>query len=138
MTGWNPAPDEQEEQRRLQQMRSCQTLNMVALIGAPVSLIIGGLALSVAALVCAIVSFAKMRKVVKPDDMAGSVPRTLYTQSLVCLVVSSVTTALNLVAFVAMFGVVMQALESGDLSALFDSLGDAPQNGTAPEKSIWD
>ena len=107
---------EEQLQQRMQQLRSCQTLTTIALIGAPVSLLVGGVALSTAALVCAIVAFVRMRRLVDPDDVPGSVGRTLYVQSVVAL----------------------EAMQSGDASALFDSFGSAPQEAPSSGKSIWD
>ena len=130
--------EEERQQQQLRQMRTCQTLNMVALIGAPVSLIIGGLALSIAALVCAIVSYVKMRRIISPNDPVGSIQRTLYKQSTIALVASSVCAALSVVAFAYMFGAVMQALQTGDISSVFDSFGSTPAETSSPDKSIWD
>ena len=130
--------EEQRQQIQLKQMRTCQTLNMVALVGSPVSLIIGGLALSTASLVCAIVSYVKMRRIISPNDPVGSVQRTLFRQSTIALVASSVCMALNVVAFAYMFGAIMQAVQTGDVSGLFDSFGTSPSESSAPSKSIWD
>lgn len=129
---------EEQLQQRMQQLRSCQTLTTIALIGAPVSLLVGGVALSTAALVCAIVAFVRMRRLVDPDDVPGSVGRTLYVQSVVALVASCVALGFNAVAFVFMFGALLEAMQSGDASALFDSFGSAPREAPSSGKSIWD
>ena len=129
---------EEQLQQRMQQLRNCQTLTTIALIGAPVSLLVGGVALSTAALVCAIVAFVRMRRLVDPDDVPGSVGRTLYVQSVVALVASCVALGFNAVAFVFMFGALLEAMQSGDASALFDSFGSAPREAPSSGKSIWD
>ena len=129
---------EEKLQQRMQQLRNCQTLTTIALIGAPVSLLVGGVALSTAALVCAIVAFVRMRRLVDPDDVPGSVGRTLYVQSVVALVASCVALGFNAVAFVFMFGALLEAMQSGDASALFDSFGSAPREAPSSGKSIWD
>ena len=102
--GDGPMSEEERQQLKLQRLKTCQTLITVALVGAPVSLLMGGVALSVSALVCAIIAFVKMRKTMEPSDGQGSLARMLYIQSIVALVASCVATCLNAVAFVFMFG----------------------------------
>lgn len=134
----NEPTDNESQQVRLQSLKSCQTLTTIALIGAPVSLIFGGVALGIAALVCAIVSFMKLRKLVTPSDEPGSLARTLYTQAIIALVISIVAMALNVVAFIYMFGAIMDAMQSGDVSKLFDAAGNATQQDASSSTSIWD
>lgn len=144
MTGTNHAngdgsmPDEEWQQMKLQRLKTCQTLITVALIGAPVSLLIGGVALSIASLVCAIIAFARMRKTIEPSDGPGSLARTLYVQSVVALVASCVATCLNAVAFVFMFGAVSQALQTGDFSNLFNTFGAPSGSAASSSGSVWD
>ncbi len=144
MTGTNhangdgPMPDEERQQMKLQRLKTCQTLITVALIGAPVSLLIGGVALSIASLVCAIIAFARMRKTIEPSDGPGSLARTLYVQSVVALVASCVATCLNAVAFVFMFGAVSQALQTGDFSNLFNTFGGPSGSAASSSGSVWD
>ncbi len=59
-------------------------------------------------------------------------------QSVVALVASCVALAFNAVAFVFMFGALLEAMQSGDASALFDSFGSAPREAPSSGKSIWD
>lgn len=131
-------PDEEWQQMKLQRLKTCQTLITVALIGAPVSLLIGGVALSIASLVCAIIAFARMRKTIEPSDGPGSLARTLYVQSVVALVASCVATCLNAVAFVFMFGAVSQALQTGDFSNLFNTFGAPSGSAASSSGSVWD
>lgn len=134
----NDPNDNEVQQAKLQQLKSCQTLIMIALIGAPVSLILGGIALSTAALVCAIVSFVRLRKIVTPSDMPGSIERTLYNQAIIALVISIVALTMNAVAIMYMFDAIMEAMETGDVSKLFDGAGDATQEDGSSSISIWD
>ena len=130
--------EEQDQQRRLQQLKSCQTLTTVALIGAPVSLLIGGVALSIAALVCAIVAFVKVRKTSAAPAASGSIERTLQTLTAVALAVSCAATVLNGIAFIYMFGALIQALETGDMSGLLGTMGSMQMESAPQDKSIWD
>lgn len=130
--------DNGTQQEKLQRMKSCQTLTMIALIGAPVSLLIGGVALSTVALVCGIIAFVRMRKIITPADVPGSVERTLYVQSIIGLGLGIVAMTMNLVAFVYMFGAIMDAVQSGDPSKLLDSMGNAAQPDASSGKSVWD
>lgn len=130
--------DNGAQQEKLQRMKACQTLTMVALIGAPVSLILGGVALSAAALVCGIIAFVRMRKIITPQDAPGSVERTLYVQSIIGLGLSVVAMTMNVIAFIYMFGAIMDAVQSGDASKLLDSMGNATQQDASSSTSIWD
>lgn len=134
----NEQNEDRRQQERLQQLKSCQTLTTIALIGAPVSLLFGGLALSTAALVCAIVALVKLRKIVTPDDMPGSLERTLYTQALIALVISIVAMTLTVVALIYMFGAIMEAMQTGDISRLFDAASSVTPQEPSPDVSIWD
>lgn len=136
--GADPMSEEERQQLKLQRLKTCQTLITVALIGAPVSLLIGGVALSIASLVCAIIAFARMRKTMEPSDGPGSLARTLYVQSIVALVASCAATCLNAVAFVFMFGAVSQALQTGDFSNLFETFGGSSESGSSSSRSVWD
>lgn len=130
--------DERSQQYELQQLKSCQTLTMIALIGAPSSLLIGGVALSTAALVCAIVAFVRMRRIASPDDAPGSLKRTLYTQALIALVISIVAMVMNAIAFAYMFGAIMDAMQTGDVSKIFDAAGDVTPQEASSSASVWD
>lgn len=137
MTG-NESNDNGAQQEKLQRMRTCQTLTMVALIGAPVSLILGGIALSTAALVCGIIAFVRMRKIVTPADEPDSIERTLYIQSIIGLGLGVIAMAMNLFAIIYLFSAISDAVQSGDVSKLLDSMGNATQQDAPPSKSIWD
>lgn len=129
--------EEMRQRLKLQKLKTSQTLITVAFISAPVSLLIGGLALSIAALVCAIVAFVRIRKVLEPSDVPGSIARSLYVQSMVALVASCVAVALNAVAFAYMFGALSQAMQTGDYSKLFNSFGGASASSSSSSGSVW-
>lgn len=137
MAGNQPNGNE-SQQARLQSIKSCQTLTTIALIGAPVSLLLGGVALSTVSLVCAIVAFVKMRKMGTLDDEPGSIERTLRNQAIIALVISIVAMTMNAIAFAYMFGAIMDAMQSGDVSKLFDAAGNATQQDDPSSTSIWD
>lgn len=138
MTTSNEIKDNEAQHEKLQRIKICQTLTMVALIGAPVSLIIGGVALSTAALVCGIIAFVRMRKIITPSDAPGSVERTLYVQSIIGLGLSIVAMTMNVIAFIYMFNAIMDAVQSGDASRLLESMGNATQQDAPSDTSIWD
>lgn len=126
------------------QLRSAQTLITVAVIAGPVSLILGGVLLSVAALVCALVARSKVNRarIVKGDV---GIVKSLGTQTIVALVVSIVATVLNFVSFAFMFMFIMDAINSGNLDQILDSVygagGMGSSAGTASDGSagsVWD
>lgn len=134
----NHSDEYRSQQMRIQYIKGCQVLTVIGLIGAPVSLLFGGVALSTVALVCSIIAYVRMRKIATPDDEPDSLERTLTTQSLVALILSIVAMILNIIAFVYMIGAIMEFLQTGDASSLANALGTMTQEGDAPTKSIWD
>lgn len=125
------------------QLKTVQTLITIAFIVAPISLIFGGIVFSIAALVCAIIAFVKMRHVITPQDGTGSLAKSLYTQSMVALGISAAVTVINAVAFVYVLGMVMTALSTGDFSQIYQMIGGGqlPTGDGGDEASgisIWD
>lgn len=125
------------------QLRSSQTLIMIAFISAPVSIMIGGVLLSSVALICSIIAYRKIRNVIGPEDTKGTVGYSLASQSRIALILSIVTLVLNAIAFIYLFGVLMEVMQDGDYSKLTELMtrsgglyGGEGSSGAAP--SVWD
>lgn len=130
---------------RASQIKSIQTLGSVAIIASPVSLVFGGVLLSLAALICAIVGRSKLNALKASDSTDASVMRILARQNTVGIVVSAAAVVINAIAFAFTFTTLMQAVQSGDasqLNALFgmDQLQDASSaaDSAAQNASVWD
>ena len=117
-----PNPDQRAaDQFDLMELKSARTLSTVATIAGPVSFIIGGVALSSVALVCAILAFTKTRRVLRK----GSGPN------------SSLALVLNLIGLMAMIPILMDAMQTGDYSAILGESAASLQGGTgAPSDGI--
>lgn len=133
----DPSPEQKHAQ-----LRSGQTLTTIAFIAGPVSLVIGGVLLSCVALVCSCIAYSKIKRVLEPADGPGSTALSLLTQSRVAIVVSIVTLVLNGIAFIYLFGILMEMVQSGDYTQLMDMLSgysaSAPSSGDAIDRSVWD
>lgn len=134
-----------DDQKRLQQLRTVQTLDTIAFIAGPVSLLIGGVLLATVALVCAIVAYVKARSLVRPEDAPGSLPASLRMQSIVAIVITAFALIVNAVWFAMTFTALMEVIQSGDYSSLMDALdgldpnAQGPGDGTSGDSgSVWD
>ena len=130
---------------RASQIKSIQTLGSVAIIASPVSLVFGGVLLSLAALICAVVGRSKLNALKASGGADASVMRILTRQNTVGIVVSAAALVINAVAFAFTFGFLMDAVQSGDTSELarmfgMDQLPDGgPVVGSGAEDvSVWD
>ncbi len=130
---------------RASQIKSIQTLGSVAIIASPVSLVFGGVLLSLAALICAIVGRSKLNALKASEGADASVMRILTRQNTVGIVVSAAALVINAVTFAFAFGFLMDAVRSGDTSELarmfsMDQLqsGSPAADSAAEDVSVWD
>lgn len=127
------------------QIKSVQTLSSVAIIASPVSLVFGGVLLSLVALICATIGRSKLNALKGASGVEEPVAKMLTRQNTVGLVVSAAALIINAVAFAFAFNVLMQAVQSGDYSQLtqllgFDPSAQSPMEPTdaAKDVSVWD
>ena len=104
------------------QLKTSQTLLTIAVIAGPVSLILGGVLLSVIALVCAIVAYAKIKKVMEMPTSSKALSGSLRRQSLICIAACSAALVINTAFFVQMMSLYMDYVTSGDLQGLMDAI----------------
>lgn len=131
------------------QIKSIQTLSSIAVIASPVSLIFGGVLLSLVSLICAIVARSKLKTLRAANGVDESILKMLTRQNTVGMVASIAALAINAVAFALTFGLLTQAMQTGDYSQLTSMLGldanmlneatntDGAAIGTQ-EGSVWD
>ncbi|MEY8461180.1 DUF4190 domain-containing protein [Eggerthellaceae bacterium 24-137] len=105
------------------ELKSARTLAMVASIAGPVSLIIGGVALSTVAIVCAIIALTKIRHILaQPDSPQRAYALALKRTALMGIGVGTVALILNAVSVAMILPTLLEAMRTGDYSAI---LGDA-------------
>lgn len=112
-----------------------QTLVMVGLIGGPVSLLIGGIPLSTAGVICAFIAFSNLSKLGARDKESGSIEKRLYIQSIVALAICTIALIANVYFFADVASKIIDAANSGTLDAYMNSL----VNGTEYNQSgsVW-
>ena len=122
------------DQSDLREMNSARTLTTVATIGGPVSLVIGGVALSAVALVCAVLALAKIRSVMAKADSPYRGYATMVRQAAIMgTVISAVALVLNIIGLIAMMPLLMEVIQTGDYSTIFgEGAANLPTDITAP------
>ena len=127
-----PNPDQRAaDQFDLMELKSARTLSTVATIAGPVSFIIGGVALSSVALVCAILAFTKTRRVLRKGPGPNSSFANIVKQTAIMgIFISCVALVLNLIGLIAMIPILMDAMQTGDYSAILGEGATSLQGGT--------
>lgn len=128
------------------QIKTIQALGSIAIIAPPVSLIFGGVLLSLTALICAILGRGKLKTLMATStDLDAGIASMLMRQNTVGLVVSIIVLVVNIVVFAFAFSTMMQAMQSGDYSQMTQLLGIEPlsvDGAGAPDMpqdvSVWD
>ncbi|MBC5582916.1 hypothetical protein GS424_008520 [Eggerthella guodeyinii] len=107
----------------LRELKKSQTMVMVASIAGPVSLFIGGVLLSGVGLVCAIVAFRKLKKLIAKHTDVSVLAQRLKRSAIVGMAVCGVAFALNAISFYLMMPVVLEMMESGDYTGAMTDVG---------------
>lgn len=130
----------QPPEEDIQKLQKIQTFTTVALIAGPVSLLFGGVLLSAIALICAILAFRRSRSFSdEGSEETQDLIRTLQTQSLAALIITIVTTSINLVSFAFSAATLFSLMESGQLDQFWNN--ESSLFGSEPvdtDTSIWD
>lgn len=113
------------------ELKKAQNFVIAASIMAPVSMIIGGALLSTAALVCAILSMTKVRKLLWAAEPVRSLASRLNKACIVAIAVSSIALLLNVISAVIMYPIVYEAMVSGDFSNLMSPQGGGNSSGNS-------
>ena len=122
-TELNGAPVPSSNMNDLRELKKSQTMVMVASIAGPVSLFIGGVLLSGVGLVCAIVAFRKLKKLIAKHTDVSVLAQRLKRSAIVGMAVCGVAFALNAISFYLMLPVVLEMMESGDYTGAMTDVG---------------
>lgn len=120
------------------ELSSTRTLAMVGAIGAPVSLIIGGIALSTVAIVCSAIALAKLRKFAnRPLGAAEAFYNSVRLMALVGLGVGCAALVLNIIGIFLVLPLLMEAIRTGDYSAIFGGDPQSLLGGSSSSSNPW-
>lgn len=122
-TELNGAPVPSSNMNDLRELKKSQTMVMVASIAGPVSLFIGGVLLSGVGLVCAIVAFRKLKKLIAKHTDVSVLAQRLKRSAIVGMAVCGVAFVLNAISFYLMMPVVLEMMESGDYTGAMTDVG---------------
>lgn len=118
--------------KRLSRM---QVLVTVGLIGGPISILIGGVPLSLAALICSVIAFFSLRGLNVSGDDIEPMARRLYIQSIVACGMCIITLTLNMIFFIDLFIQMLDAYKSGNLDSFLNAYLYGSQSSSSD--SIW-
>ena len=113
-----------------QKLESARKLILAAQIIAIVSLFIGGVAASTAAVVLAVIGYRQISEIIQSIDQP-EVKAALKRAGVVALVVSIAALVMNAVALAFLWPEMMQILQTGDYSSLFGGTAPSPSSGTS-------
>lgn len=129
----HPQKQSQDVEYRLTQMNSARTLVLIALFAAPISLLFGGVLLSLGSVILSIIALSKVRSILTPEDVRGTYPRILYFQCILSLVFGITALIVNAVFMSMALPVVIDMMRQGDLNSILD------QNTSSSQSiSTWD
>ncbi|MEG1513163.1 MAG: hypothetical protein RR362_05535 [Raoultibacter sp.] len=126
-----PQPSPQE----MKMLKNAQTMVIAGNIAGPVSLMFGGVLLSSIALIIEIIACTKLSKLAKGKTPFAQAASRLRRANIVGLVICAAAVALNIYAAVIMYPIVLEAVQSGDLSNLLK--GDFSASSTNAPNSTW-
>lgn len=126
-------PPFQPNMQDYRELKSSQTLIMVANIAGPVSLFIGGVLLSGTGLICGIIGYRKLSALAKKQTEVAAVASRLRRSSVVGIVICGVALVLNAVSLYFLLPEVMQLVESGDYTGIAADVG----SGAAGPSTTW-
>lgn len=118
------------------ELRAAQNLVMVGSIAGPVSLFIGGVVLSTAGVVCALLGLRKLNALAKRKTEVSLFAFRLRRSAVVALAICGVALVLNAISFIVMFPLVMEAVESGDYGDLIPNVGGTGSTSSGTN-STW-
>lgn len=118
-------PPSPEDARRL---KVAQNLIMIASIAGPLSLFFGSFWLSGSGLVCAIIGYRRIKKLMDKRTKISEAAAYFRRSGIVAIVISAVITILNVISFFILLPIVIEMIQSGDYG---DLLPKVAQNATS-------
>lgn len=119
----NGVPVPSPNMNDLRELKRAQTLVMVASVAGPVSLFIGGVLLSGIGLVCAVIAFRKLKRIIEKRTDVSALAQRLKRSAIIGIAVCGVAFALNAISFYLMMPVVLEMMESGDYAGAMTDAG---------------
>ena len=120
-----------------QKLASTRKLITFANIAGPVSLIIGGVLLSTAGLICSLIARSRINTMLKeqPQDQAFS-QKVMQTAKpgAIALIICTIALVLNVISLALVMPAVLEASQTGNLTTLF---GGGAVNTTGTVTSTW-
>ena len=113
-------------------LTSSKRLSFFAILGAILSVLIGGSLLSAVALICGIISYRKSKSYISAHA-DSQYSAYLKRRGILSIAVPAISLALNIVAIVVIMPSILQMMESGDYASLF---GGSATN-IAGSSSTW-
>lgn len=123
-------PDGQLSLETLNQIKSTQNLITVATIAAPISLFFGGVLLSTVSIVCAIVAYMKLKKVMTNGGMQHPLVSKVIRSIVLAACFGIGALILNGISVAMVMPTMMEYMSTGDasvLNGLYGSAGEASQ-----------
>lgn len=109
------------------QLTTARHLITFANIAGPISVIIGGVALSTAALVCALIARTKINKLLRRTDPSNSAFRSEIISATkpgaIAIIISVIALVLNAITIAIMMPVLIEVMNTGNFTSLFNSGG---------------
>lgn len=121
----------------LQQIKSAQTLITVATIGAPVSLFVGGVLLSVVSIICAVLGYTKLKKVSLVNGMTHPLVSKVIRSAVLAGCFGIGALVLNGLSMAMLMPAVMDYVNNGNADALNGILGGQAMDSSSGKSSVW-
>lgn len=129
------APLPQDDEKEL---KRAQNLTIAASILGPISLFFGGVLFSGAGVACGIIALRKILKITKKGGALQVAAKRMQTLSIVTLVVCSLAFILNAITIWLLYPIVLEAVQTGDYSALMNGdAGGSLGGGSTEGSSTW-
>jgi hypothetical protein len=124
------------------QLKSTATLTTVGMVCAIVSVFVGGVLLSLVALVCSAIAFSRMKKIISATSSGpidtNSTYQIMLKRAKTTLVISIVALVLNIISGIYVFMIFYQLIASGDLSSIANAFyGSDLQTNISSSSSVW-
>lgn len=127
----------QNSEKKERKLASTRKLITFANIAGPVSLIIGGVLLSTAGLICSLIARSRINTMLKeqPQDQVFS-QKVMQTAKpgAIALIICTIALVLNVISLALVMPAVLEASQTGNLTTLF---GGGAVNTTGTATSTW-
>lgn len=113
-------------------LKTSQRLVMFANIAGPISLILGGIILGAAGLICAFIGYRKLTKLVAEQGPYAEFAKAFVRSSIIGMVTCSLALVLNAISLYYMYPYIVEILETGTYTDATGTVVD-----TTTSNSTW-